>query len=117
MGSLILISRDRRRGQGSEGLSGGSAAAVAIPFFAFRIMVGCGLVMLGIVLLGGWLRWRGRLDDTPPFLQLCQLVIPIGFIAVIAGWVVTEVGRQPWTVYGLLRTADWVSPSLAGSTY
>ena len=46
---------------------------------------------------------------------MCQLVIPIGFIAVIAGWVVTEVGRQPWTVYGLLRTADSVSPSLTGS--
>ena len=87
---------------------------VAIPFFAFRIMVGCGLVMLGVVLLGGWLRWRGRLDDTPLFLQLCQLITPIGFIAVIAGWTVTEVGRQPWTVYGLLRTADSVSPSLTG---
>ena len=78
-------------------------------------MVGCGLVMLAVVLLGGWLRWRDRLDDTPLFLQLCQLLTPIGFVAVIAGWFVTEVGRQPWTVYGLLRTANSVSPSLTGS--
>ena len=46
---------------------------------------------------------------------MCQLTIPIGFVAVIAGWLVTEVGRQPWTVYGLLRTAESVSPSLTGS--
>ena len=52
--------------------------------------------------------------DTPLFLQLCQFMIPIGFVAVIAGWVVTEVGRQPWTVYGLMRTADSVPPSLTG---
>jgi cytochrome d ubiquinol oxidase subunit I len=71
--------------------------------------------MLGLVMLGGWLRWRGRLMDTPLFLQLCQFMIPIGFVAVIAGWVVTEVGRQPWTVYGLMRTADSVSPSLTGT--
>jgi cytochrome d ubiquinol oxidase subunit I len=75
-------------------------------------MVGCAAVMLGLVLLGGWLRWRGRLFDTPLFLRLLQLATPLGFVAVIAGWCVTEVGRQPWTVYGLLRTAESVSPSL-----
>jgi cytochrome bd ubiquinol oxidase subunit I len=64
------------------------------------------------VLLGGWLRWRGRLYDTPLFLGLAQFAAPLGFVAVIAGWCVTEVGRQPWTVYGLLRTAQSVSPSL-----
>jgi cytochrome bd ubiquinol oxidase subunit I len=78
-------------------------------------MVGCGFLMLGLVLLGGWLRWRGLLTDSPLYLRLCQLMIPIGFVAVIAGWIVTEVGRQPWTVYGLLRTADSVSPSLTGA--
>ncbi|MDI4238479.1 cytochrome ubiquinol oxidase subunit I [Bradyrhizobium sp. Arg237L] len=115
VGSLILTHEIDGEVKGLKDFSADQRPPVAIPFFAFRIMVGCGLVMLGIVLLGGWLRWRGRLDDTPLFLQLCQLVIPIGFIAVIAGWVVTEVGRQPWTVYGLLRTADSVSPSLTGS--
>jgi cytochrome d ubiquinol oxidase subunit I len=48
------------------------------------------------------------------FLRLCQVVAPLGFVAVIAGWITTEVGRQPWTVYGVLRTADSVSPSLTG---
>jgi cytochrome bd ubiquinol oxidase subunit I len=72
-------------------------------------------VMLGLVLLGGWLRWRGRLFDTPLFLRLAQLAAPLGFVAVVAGWCVTEVGRQPWTVYGLLRTAQSVSPSLTSS--
>ena len=57
---------------------------------------------------------RQRLTDTPLFLLLCQFATPIGFVAVIAGWAVTEVGRQPWTVYGLLRTAHSVSPSLTG---
>jgi cytochrome bd ubiquinol oxidase subunit I len=70
------------------------------------------MLMLGLVLLGGWFRWQGRLYDTPFFLRLCELAAPVCFIAVIAGWLVTEVGRQPWTVYGLLRTAASVSPSL-----
>jgi len=87
---------------------------VAIPFFAFRAMVGCAGLMLALVLLGGWLRWNGRLYDTRLYLLACQCAIPLGFIAVVAGWFVTEVGRQPWTVYGLLRTADSVTPSLTG---
>ncbi len=87
----------------------------ALPvFFAFRIMVGLGLLMLGIVLLGQWFKWRNTLFETGWFLRLCHYALPIGFIAVIAGWVTTEAGRQPWTVYGLLRTQHSVSPSLTG---
>ena len=77
-------------------------------------MVGIGLAMLGIVALGWWLRHRRRLFETDWFLHLCQWSAPLGFIAVLAGWTVTEVGRQPWTVYGALRTANSVSPSLTG---
>ena len=83
-------------------------------FFAFRLMVGIGLVMLGVVALGLLLLLRGRLFDTIWFLRLCQWTAPLGFIAVLAGWTVAEVGRQPWTVYGQLRTAQSVSPSLTG---
>jgi cytochrome d ubiquinol oxidase subunit I len=87
---------------------------VAVVFFAFRAMVGVGLLLLAIVALGGWLRWRGRLFTTPWFLALCQYAAPLGFVAVIAGWVTTEAGRQPWVVYGLMRTRDAVSPTLTG---
>jgi cytochrome bd ubiquinol oxidase subunit I len=112
LGSLILTHDLDGEVKGLKDFPADQRPPVAIPFFAFRIMVGCAVLMLGVVLLGAWLRWRGRLYDTPLFLRLVQLAAPLGFVAVIAGWCVTEVGRQPWTVYGLLRTAESVSPSL-----
>ena len=84
-------------------------------FIAFRVMVGIGLLMLGTAWWGVWLRWRKRLFTTPAFLTACVMMLPAGFVAVIAGWTVTEVGRQPWVVYGLMRTRDAVSPSLTGA--
>lgn len=88
---------------------------VGPPFFAFRIMVGLAFIMLFMAIAGQVLRLGGRLYRSVWFLRLCQWTIPIGFIAVISGWVTTEVGRQPWTVYGLLRTSNSVSPSLTGT--
>jgi cytochrome d ubiquinol oxidase subunit I len=88
---------------------------VAIVYFAFRIMVGAAMLMLAVVIAGFVLMARKRLDDTAWYLKFCQLTVCLGFIAVIAGWTTTEVGRQPWTIYGLLRTADSVSPSLTGA--
>jgi cytochrome d ubiquinol oxidase subunit I len=85
---------------------------VAIPFFSFRLMVGIGIVMLGTTLAGLVVWRRGRLARAPGFQRLCILVAPLGFVAVLAGWVTTEVGRQPWVVYGLLRTRDAVTPYL-----
>ena len=88
---------------------------VGPPFFAFRIMVGIGILMLLVAIAGQVLmRSNGRLWRSDGFLRLCTWFAPLGFVAVICGWVVTEVGRQPWTVYGLMRTADSVSPSLTG---
>ena len=78
-------------------------------------MVGIAFIMLAVVVVGQILRRGGRVYRTEWFLRLCQWVAPLGFIAVISGWTTTEVGRQPWTVYGLLRTADSVSPSLTGT--
>jgi cytochrome d ubiquinol oxidase subunit I len=84
-------------------------------FMAFRVMVGIGMLMLCVVVLG-WVLWfRGVLFETGWYLVLCQCAAPLGFVAVLAGWVVTEVGRQPSTVFGLLRTAQSVSPSLTGA--
>jgi cytochrome bd ubiquinol oxidase subunit I len=115
LGSLILTHDINGEVKGLKDFPADQRPPVAIPFFAFRAMVGCAGLMLALVLLGGWLRWRGGLYDTRLFLVACQCAIPLGFMAVIAGWFVTEVGRQPWTIYGLLRTAASVSPSLTGS--
>ena len=86
----------------------------AIIFWSFRIMVGIGLLMLLVVATANWLRWKGRLYDPAWFLRICEACLPLGFAAVIAGWVTTEVGRQPWVIYGLMRTSDAVTPSLTG---
>ncbi len=81
-------------------------------FFSFRIMVGIAIVMLALVGMGLFLKVRKKLYETSWFLKLCTYSSPIGFAAVLAGWVTTEVGRQPWVVYGLMRTKDAVTPSL-----
>jgi cytochrome d ubiquinol oxidase subunit I len=79
-------------------------------FFGFRIMLAIGFFMIAAALYGAWLMWRGRLFDTRWFLRIVAQTWWVGFVAVIAGWVVTESGRQPWTVHGILRTADAISP-------
>ena len=78
-------------------------------------MVGIGIAMLAVVICALVLWRRGVLGDVPWFNRLCLIAAPSGFVAVIAGWVTTEVGRQPWVVYGLLRTRDAVTPSLTGN--
>ncbi len=84
-------------------------------FFAFRIMVGIGLLMIAGGLTGAWLWWRGRLFDTRWYLWPVSKSWWMGFVAVIAGWVVTESGRQPWVAHGILRTVDATSPVPAAS--
>src|SRR6185312_10898082 len=79
-------------------------------FFAFRIMVGIGLFMIAAAFVGAFLWWRGTLYETRWYLLVMAQCWWLGFVAVIAGWVVTETGRQPWLAYGILRTADATSP-------
>jgi cytochrome bd ubiquinol oxidase subunit I len=79
-------------------------------FFGFRIMVAVGLYMIAAALFGAWLLWRERLFETRWYLLIVAQTWWVGFVAVIAGWIVTETGRQPWIVQGVLRTADAVSP-------
>jgi cytochrome bd ubiquinol oxidase subunit I len=86
-------------------------------FFAFRIMVGIGLVMIAGGLTGAWLWWRGRLFDTRWYLWSASKSWWMGFVAVISGWVVTESGRQPWIAQGILRTADAISPVSGGKVF
>ena len=83
-----------------------------IPFYSFRIMVGLGVVMLALAWTGVLLRRRGWERAPRAFLWITFLNFPSGFIAVLTGWFTAEVGRQPWVVFGLLRTADAVTPSL-----
>jgi cytochrome d ubiquinol oxidase subunit I len=85
---------------------------VLIPFFTFRIMVGCGLVMLALAWLGSYLSLKGRLERSRLLLWLIFLSFPLPFIAILTGWYTAEVGRQPWVVYGVLRTADAMTPFL-----
>jgi len=86
---------------------------VAIVFWSFRVMVGLGFAMLG---LGAWSllrRMRGRLYEDRWLHRAAIAMGPMGFVAVLAGWITTEVGRQPFTVYGLLRTSDSLAPVAA----
>ena len=82
---------------------------VSIVFYTFRIMVGLGMLMLALGAFGAWQRWRGKLYDSPWLHRAALAMSPAGFVAVIAGWTTTEVGRQPYTVFGELRTVDSVS--------
>ena len=83
---------------------------VAIVFWSFRIMVGIGFLMLGVALFGLWARFRGKLYDSKALHRAALIMGPSGLVAVLAGWITTEVGRQPYTVYGLMRTSESASP-------
>ena len=84
---------------------------VAIVHVAFQIMVACGMVMIVAGILGGWLAWRRKgLPINSWYLRFVTFCTPLGFIAIEAGWTVTEVGRQPWIIYGYMRTAEAVTP-------
>jgi cytochrome d ubiquinol oxidase subunit I len=89
---------------------------VPLVFFAFRVMVAAGFLMLALAIAGGVLWRRGRLFETRWYLRALVLCGPVGFVAVLAGWVTAETGRQPWLVHGLYRTAQGVTPSLDTET-
>ena len=88
---------------------------VIIVFWAFRVMVGIGLLMIGVSLIGLILRRNGRIYNHPIFLKALTGMISLPFIAVLAGWIVTESGRAPWLVYGMMSHAEGLTPSLTGS--
>ena len=77
-------------------------------------MVGLGLLMIALAVVGLWLRMRGRLYVSRPFLRFACVMGPAGLVSILAGWITTEVGRQPWVVYGVFRTVDAVSPHSVG---
>jgi cytochrome d ubiquinol oxidase subunit I len=109
--SLLAFHDPQAEVQGLDAVPKADRPPVHVIHVAFQVMVGCGSVLTGVALLGGWLAWRRRgLPDQRWFLRLLVACGPLGFIALEAGWTVTEVGRQPWIVHGVLRTADAVTP-------
>ncbi|HJU16246.1 MAG TPA: cytochrome ubiquinol oxidase subunit I [Stellaceae bacterium] len=109
-GSLILTHSWNGLVKGLKAVPRDEQPPVPYVFYAFRVMVGIGALMVLIALAGLALRLFGRLYDTRWFAALCAFSSPLPFFAILAGWTVTEVGRQPYIVYGYLRTADAVSP-------
>ncbi|MFO1170267.1 MAG: cytochrome ubiquinol oxidase subunit I [Hyphomicrobiaceae bacterium] len=113
IGSLLLTHEADGEVRGLEAFPRTDWPNVPIVFFAFRVMVGLGLLMLALGVWGLWLRWRGDLYRSRALQRAALVMGPSGFVAVLAGWFTTEVGRQPFTVYGLLRTSDSMSPIAA----
>jgi cytochrome d ubiquinol oxidase subunit I len=83
---------------------------VPLLYYSYHIMVGLGTIMAGVMVVSALFLWRGRLFSTPVLLWALMLSFPMPYVATIAGWMTTELGRQPWLIYGLLRTADGASP-------
>ena len=110
LGSLILTHSWSGEIRGLKEFPPEDRPNSTIVFWSFRIMVGMGLLMLLLGVLGLVLRLRNRLYDTRWFHRFALAMAPSGLIALLAGWITTEVGRQPWVVYGVLRTADATSP-------
>lgn len=110
LGSLILTHSWDGQFQALKEFPRQDRPNVAIVFWSFRIMVGLGLLMIAMGVWAAWQRWRGRLYETRPLLRFALYMGPAGLVAILAGWITTEVGRQPWLVYGVMRTADGVTP-------
>ncbi|GAC1630869.1 MAG: cytochrome ubiquinol oxidase subunit I [Nevskia sp.] len=119
LGSLILTHSLHGEIKGLNEVPPDQQPPVLPVFFGFRLMVGLGLLFLALGATGLILMWRSRLEQSAWYLRLLVLCTPLGFVATLSGWVVAETGRQPWVVYGVLRTIDAVSPipasSVAGS--
>jgi len=110
MSSLILKHHLDAPLDGLDTIPDDEEPPVAIVFYSFRIMVGLGFSMLGLGLWSLYARWRGKLFEARWLHRAAIVMGPTGFIAVLAGWITTEVGRQPYTVYGMLRTSDSLAP-------
>ena len=110
LGSLLITHRPDGLFPGLKDFPRDQRPPVAPVFFAFRAMVGIGLLMIAIGLVGAWLWWRKRLFTTTWYLRAVAPCWPLGFLAILTGWIVTETGRQPWVASGILRTADAISP-------
>ena len=110
LGSIWLTHSLRGRVEGLKNTPRDRQPRMGMVFYAFRIMYGLAILMFALGVASLWLRLRGRLFASRWFLWMLVLMTPSGIIATLAGWYVAETGRQPWVIYGILRTVDAVSP-------
>ncbi len=109
--SLLIAHDPSARIPGLEEFPRADWPNVRLVHWSFDLMVGSGFTLFAIALISGWLWWRRRqLPDATWFLRSLVLAGPLGFIAIEAGWMVTELGRQPWIIYGVMRTSEAVTP-------
>ena len=114
LGSWITAGRADAEIKGLKAFAPSDRPPVFLVFWAFRVMVGLGMAMIGLGAWGGWLCWRKGPQRSRAFLMAAVAMGPAGFVSVICGWIVAEVGRQPYVIYGILRTENAVSPVGAG---
>jgi len=114
LASMILTHEWDGEVQGLKEWPAAERPPVGIVFWSFRVMVAIGTVMIAVALWGAWLLYRRRLADSRNYLRLLTLMIPLPFLAVLAGWFVTEIGRQPYVLYGVITVQEGLTPSLTG---
>jgi cytochrome bd ubiquinol oxidase subunit I len=114
LASLILTHDPNGTVEGLKAFPRDEQPPVFPVFWSFRVMVGIGILMIASALWGAWLVWRGTLLQSRRYLRFMTFMIPSPFIAVLAGWFVTEIGRQPYLIYGKLTDAEALTPSLQG---
>jgi cytochrome d ubiquinol oxidase subunit I len=110
LGSLILTHSMTGQYPGLKEFAPEDRPNSLVVFWTFRTMVGLGVLMIALAFIAALARWRGRLFESPWLLRFALGMGPAGLVAILAGWLTTEIGRQPWIVYGLMRTSEAVSP-------
>ncbi len=110
LGSIWLTHSIHGRVEGLKNTPRDQQPRMGVVFYAFRIMYGLAILMFTMGVASLWLRLRGRLFSSRWFLRMLVLMTPSGIVATLAGWYVAETGRQPWVIYGILKTADAISP-------
>lgn len=110
LASLIITHDPKGLFPGLKDFAPEDRPPIAPVFYGFRVMVAIGMLLIVMGAVGAWLWWKGRVFDAYWYLKPVGYTWPLGFIAILAGWLVTETGRQPWIAHGILRTADAVSP-------
>jgi cytochrome d ubiquinol oxidase subunit I len=114
LGSIWLTHSLDGRVEGLKNTPPDRQPQMGMVFYGFRVMYGIAIIMFGLGVASLWLRWQGRLFTTRWFLRALVIMAPSGILATLGGWYLAETGRQPWVIYGMLRTMDAVSPVPAG---